>query len=229
MRLALPLTLITAFAASGNPGCSPEDTDEDRCGGDYLYVDGGCIDTSAPGTDSDADADGDSGLGAPCSCTGTECELMGMPVPTGGTITGCENVPTPWTGAELGCMQTNASGVGPESWFANGFCTLMAVDCEGDATLCDEGNVGDLSAMTACPAGSARLSGSGELDVMGFSATLTTALCAPLCETNDDCRAGETDPVLGGDPSQYECHELDGVKFCYDPRNLSDDASAEAF
>jgi hypothetical protein len=227
MRSTLLLILAPATILLGPVGCSPEDTDEDRCGGDYAYIDGGCIDTAAGDTDSGSSANG--WLGAPCACTGDECEMMGMPMPTGGTITGCENVPTPWTGAELGCMQTNASGLGPESWFANGYCTLMAVDCEGDATLCDDGDVGDLSAMTACPAGSAMLTGSGELDVMGFSAVLTSSLCAPLCETNDDCRVGETDPDLGGEPSQYECHELDGVRFCYDPRNLSDDATAVAY
>lgn len=223
MRLASVLTLIMTFAWMAFSGCSPDNTDKDRCGGDFAFIDGGCVDTSVE------DPNGDGWLGAPCTCTGEDCETMGMPVPTGGTIAGCENVPVPWTGAELGCMRTNASGIGPESWFANGFCALMAVACDGDDTLCADGNVGDIAAMTGCPTGSAMISGTGELSVMGMSATLTTELCAPLCETNDDCRVGETDPALDGDPSQYECHELDGVSFCYDPRNLADDASAEAF
>jgi hypothetical protein len=223
MRQYLFLTLVAASTGLGPAGCSPEDTAEDRCSGDYAYVDGGCIDTSATGTDGDADID--NWLGAPCACTGEGCDMMGMPVPNGGTITGCENVPVPWTGAELGCMRTNTSALGPESWFANGFCTLMAVDCQGDATLCAQATVGDIEAMNDCPVGSAMLSGSGEIETV----TLTTEVCVPLCESDDDCRTGETDPELGGEPSQYECYELDGVKFCYDPRNLSDDATAVAY
>jgi len=211
--------------------CSPEDTADDRCGGDYAFVDGGCIDTAAPGPDGDADADSDADgwLGSPCSCTGDGCDQMGMPIPTGGLIVGCSDVPTDWTGAVPACLRTNASGVGPESWFANGFCTLMAVECDGDATLCDGNDVGMFDLMVECPAGSALITGSAELSVMGMSATLTSKLCAPSCEGEGQCREDETDPDLDGAATQYQCHELDGVQFCYDPRNLGDDAAAEGF
>ena len=230
-RMQLVFTVVGSLLV-GLVACSPEDTAADRCGGDYEFVDGGCVDTGqSAGGDADGDGDTDEGgwIGAPCSCAGDGCDQMGMPVPTGGTISGCEGVPGDWTGAELACLRTNASGVGEPSWFANGFCTVMAVECEGASTICDGSDVGSFDSMTACPAGSALITGSVELTVMGQTATITSKLCAPSCDDVGECREDETDPALDGEPSQYECHELDGARFCYDPRNLGDDATAEAY
>lgn len=222
---AFPLVLVAALAA-----CSPEDTADDRCGGDYAFEDGGCVDTEGSGGGGGGgDTDAGGWLGAPCTCTGDGCEQLGMPVPTGGVIEGCDGVPTDWTGGDLACLRTNASGVGPPSWFANGFCALMAVQCEGSAAICDGGDVGDFDALVACPVGAALITGSAEISVMGQSATLTSKLCAPRCEGAGECREEEADPALDGAASQYTCHALQGVQFCYDPRNLGDDATAEGF
>jgi hypothetical protein len=228
MRLGLPA--VASFVATWLTfvACAPQNTDEDRCGGDYAYIDGGCIDTAA--SDADTDVDGGAGqwLGAPCTCEGADCEFMGMPMANAGTISGCSNVPLPWTGAILACMRTNASGVGPSAWFANGYCTLAAVDCEGSETVCDLAESGSYAEMTTCPGGSALITGIIQVDLMG-GATLDSKMCAPLCEGDAECRPGETDPALDDEPSQYACAEIDGVKFCHDTRNLDDSMTAEAF
>jgi len=39
---------------------------------------------------------------------------------------------------------------------------------------------------------------------------------------------GEPDPVVD-EVTQYACIDKDGVKFCYDPRNLPADYTATAF
>ena len=49
------------------------------------------------------------------------------------------------------------------------------------------------------------------------------------CDSNDDCRNNETDPELSNEATQYHCIDKDGVKFCQDPRNLSEDYTALAF
>jgi hypothetical protein len=232
MRFALPALVLLAPTALAFVACAPENTDLDRCGGDYHYVDGGCIDTAATDTDVDSDTDADGGtggwLGAPCTCEGDDCEFMGMPMANAGTIEGCGGVPLPWTGAILACMRTNASGVGPPAWFANGYCTLAAVDCTGSETVCNLAQSGSYADMTTCPEDSALVTGTIEVNLLG-GATLESKMCAPLCEVDGDCRTGETDPLLGDEPSQYSCAEIDGVKFCHDPRNLNEEMTAEAF
>ncbi len=226
--MGVPIVRLTIFILSTAiiSACAPPDSE--RCG-DEFYFDGGNCHIIVEQDTTDWGTDGDSGLGGPCQCQGEGCEQMGMPIPTGGTITGCESVPLPWTGAELACMRTSTGDLGASTFFANGFCTLMAVACQGDAMVCENAVVGDYATMTSCPPGAALLMMSGEVDMMGFVATLQTKQCAPLCQGDGDCRIGETDPVLDNEPSQYGCQDIGGVKFCYDPRDLSEDVTAQAF
>ena len=65
---------------------------------------------------------------------------------------------------------------------------------------------------------------------MGMQATVDSKVCVPLCTgAEGECRPGETDPLLGDEASQYQCCEVDGVQFCYDPRNLTGTETVEAF
>lgn len=208
--------------------------DSARCGDGEEFRDGGCydVDTDTQSDTGPAPADGateELWLGDPCACEGTGCETLGTPVPTGGTIVGCDNVPAV-AGGLLACMRTGAAGVGPASWFANGYCSVMSAACTGDGTLCAMAAVGEYGAMTACPSGSALLGSTAGL-VMGSSeATVTTRLCVPLCSgATGECREGEVDPELGGEASQYQCCDVGGVRFCCDPRNLNGSETATAF
>jgi len=213
--------------------CTP--SREERCGKGFTYEDAGCYKSGSgggtPGAgDADADGDGDDSgaatpkwIGASCSCTGDGCAVMGMPIPTGGTITGCENVPTGVAGTVLACMRSYSGDTSTSTYFANGYCTLTATKCQGNATLCQMAQVGSYDAMTGCPAGSVMLSSSGQLDTPAGSATIDSKMCTASCVKNGDCRDGETDPVFDNEKTQYQCMKKDGKAFCYDPRNLKGD------
>lgn len=116
--------------------------------------------------------------------------------------------------------------MGAPGYFANGDCTLMALRCIGDALICSSAALGDCDAMPRCPVGSALVRTSGVVDVMGLHAELDSPLCAPLCNSEGDCRGNETDPVMGEAPAGYTCHTQDGARFCYAPRNLAADTTA---
>ena len=61
-----------------------------------------------------------------------------------------------------------------------------------------------------------------------MTATIDNKTCVAGCVGEGDCREGEQDPELGA-ATQYTCNDKDGVKFCYDPRNLVDGYTAEQF
>ena len=73
------------------------------------------------------------------------------------------------------------------------------------------------------------ISDTQDVDVFGYQATIQNKECVRMCAGNGDCRTSETDPVLNNDPTQYQCLDQGGVKFCYDPRNLSASYTATAF
>jgi hypothetical protein len=83
--------------------------------------------------------------------------------------------------------------------------------------------------MTSCPAGSVMISDTQNVDVFGQQATIQNKTCVRTCAGNADCRTGETDPVLANEAAQYQCVDKGGVKFCYDPRNLSSSYTATSF
>ena len=159
-------------------------------------------------------------IGASCACEGNGCVTLGVPVPNGGTIVGCDNVPTDLTGAELVCLRTYVGEGGTKTYFANGYCSLMSVACTGSDVICTPATMGDHTAMTRCPAGSAMVESTIDVNVIIFDATVSNKTCALRCESDADCRLGETDPVLNDAPSQYACVDGGTAKFCYDPRNL---------
>lgn len=221
----LPLVIMCA-------SCIP-DTAEERCGDGFIYKDDNCYreDTDTADTNADSgtsDAGGDQGIGLSCSCQGEGCEQMGVPVPNGGDMVGCSDVPSGWLGAELVCLRSYVGEMTTNTYFANGFCSLMAVSCVGNDMLCAGAIMGDHGAMVACPAGTVLIQGSEVLEVMSMSATLDSKRCAPVCEGEDDCRGGEHDSVLD-EATQYQCIDEQGVRFCYDPRNLPSGYTVEEF
>jgi hypothetical protein len=180
-------------------------------------------------TDADSDTDADLGLGSSCSCEGDGCETLGVPVPNGGTIIGCDDVPTDLAGTELVCLRSYEGGMGTSTYFANGYCSLMSATCEGDSMICNNAEFGDFDSHTACPEGSVMLESSQDVSVLTWSATVTNKNCVRPCTGIDgECREGEYDPDLEED-SQYACLDQDSVMFCYDPRNLAETYTATQF
>ncbi len=214
VRILLALSIALALPACGD--------DDDNTHQDAAV--------SSDGTTSDdGAAPVENWLGAACTCTGDECAQMDVPKPNMGTIEGCDTVDASWTGADLVCMRSYTGSFATDTYFANGFCGLMATTCDGEALICDSAVMGDYATMVACPGGSVMIQASQVVDVFGMTATIESKSCAPSCESNDDCRVGEIDSVFADEVTQYQCVDKDGVKFCYDPRNLSPDYTATAY
>jgi hypothetical protein len=94
--------------------------------------------------------------------------------------------------------------------------------------ICNVGGVGDHGEMQSCPEDTAMVEWEINIDTVGLQGTLSYKACAPICETDEDCRNTEEDPVFDK-KTQYQCLDKDGVQFCQDPRNLTSDYTAEAF
>ena len=221
------------------PGCSGGGNDDDDSGvQEDAGQDAGGDQGADQGADQGQDAGGDQGadeggstdqdIGSACSCEGDECQQAGVPKPASGTIVGCDDVPADWTGADRVCLRTYEGPLATNTYFANGYCSLMATRCTGADLICSSAVFGDYDAMTSCPAGTVLLESSQEVDVFGQQATIGSKTCAAGCSGDDDCRGGEPDPVVD-EVTQYACIDKDGVKFCYDPRNLPADYTATAF
>jgi hypothetical protein len=205
--------------------CTPEDSE--RCGDGFIYDDGECI---ALDTDTDTfPYEEVQTIGSACTCQGPDCAQMDVPVPAAETIIGCDDTPDDWTGGVRVCLRTYTGDMAPSTYFANGYCSVMAVRCTGDDLICGSAEVGQFTSMTACPAGTVLLESTVEVSVQSMSATIENKICAAGCATDEDCRTTETDPVLDDEPTQYQCVDRSGVTFCYDPRNLSPGDAATSF
>ncbi len=193
---------------------------------------------AAQGSDAGQDIDGGTesdplGFGSACECQGTDCEQAGVPVPNGGnngTIVGCDHVDQPWTGADLVCLRTYTGATANKTYFANGYCGLMATHCTGNRLICNTAEFGDYDAMTTCPAGTVMIQDSQTVSAMGLNATIDSKTCVKSCSGgSNECREGEIDPDDNNQPTQYQCIDKNGVQFCYDPRDLSDSYQATQF
>jgi len=215
--------------------CFPDDYD--RCGEEYRFENNNCLkledDTPSNGGSEDAGdnrdtIDKEKWIGSTCRCEGDQCRLLGIPSLVYGTVVGCEDIPKDWPGAEVACRESYEGDYNRNTYFAQGFCTLLAVACDGDDLICSASDIGNFQAMTACPENSAMITVEYTETVEGLNAKLTFRSCAPTCDKDSDCRVDAFDEILD-EPGQYQCIDKDGVKFCLDPRNLTDDYSAEAF
>ena len=156
-------------------------------------------------------------VGAPCICKGTGCEILGipMPVPTNGLaadLVGCDNIPENEGSAKV-CLRTipqEAADIAPPAYFPAGYCTLSAVGCQGDESICSMVRYGDESKMSSCPKGTSLLESTFDYSILGMDVVITNKTCAKNCNTNDDCN---------GD-GEISCIEADGAKFCYNEKNF---------
>ncbi len=229
------LLLLASMASALCASCFG--ADHDRCGEGFTYENNSCMvakraeEPDGQQQNPGGEIDPEQWIGTACSCSAdgdSVCDLMGVPLVNGGIISGCDSVPAVWTGAERACQRSYPGELSGATYYANGFCTLMAVDCTGNSLVCNPAMFGDYANMQSCPKNTVLLDYSIDVDVMGVQGTLYTKSCAPGCETDEDCRNTEDDPVLG-DKTQYQCLDRDGVRFCQDPRNLGGDYTAEAF
>lgn len=225
MRSATVRLFTTAVLPAAFSACTP--SDDERCLEGYVFENNSCMEITEPipiDTDhSDTDTSGGNRwLGAPCICKGEDCEYMGMPQFTKGQIIGCENVPNDWPGVELACMRSYSGELIPEIHFANGYCALESVRCEGDPSICQMTVVGDYQLMNECPRGAGLLFTHATLESMGMVATVYTKICVRSCTADKQCRSDETDPVFNNQPAGYQCVDKEGIGFCYDPRSLTE-------
>ena len=114
------------------------------------------------------------------------------------------------------------------TYFANGYCALMATACDGAFLICNSAVFGSYDDMVACPTGYVLLMFSQSVSALGGTAIVDNKICVAPCETDEDCRAGETDEAID-EVTQYACIDKDGVNFCYDPRNLPESYTADQF
>jgi hypothetical protein len=157
----------------------------------------------------------DHNIGAPCTCTGTGCSNTNF---TAGTISGCESVSVPsGSGGVLGCFRSIHEGTSDyDTYYAEGYCTIMAVDCEG--ALCSMvPQPGDLDTF-ACPAG--YYENEDVRTVYGM--TITSKSCLQICTSDADCRWNAWDEFRDA-CGQYLCLPAPGdpsVSVCTDARML---------
>ena len=161
----------------------------------------------------------DNWIGNACTCTGAGCAIFEVPLPVPdlsigpAEVKGCENVEANIEGAVSVCLRTipkEMATTAPPVYFPDGYCTLSAVGCTGDAGMCEIASYGDVDKMTSCPKGTTLLESVFDYSLMGKQTVITNKICAKNCETNADCNeAGEV-----------ECIEKDNAKFCYNRKNF---------
>ncbi len=206
--------------------CGGGDEDDVPDGGSDAR---GTVDAATPDATVVPDAmPEDQRLGSACTCDGTACASFGVPRPAGGTIHGCDEVPDDFPGGALACLRSYGGTLSTKTYFANGYCSVMATSCEGASLICDSAVFGSYATMVACPEGTVMIQDTQLVSALGQSATVRNKVCAAPCDTSADCREGEQDPEHQG-PAQYQCVDRAGVKFCYDPRNLGPDYTATSF
>jgi len=158
----------------------------------------------------------DHGIGAPCRCDGCVAEQADF---TSGTIVGCENVVVPeGSGGVLACLTTFESpDVGFGFYAPEGYCTLMAMHCEGPETACSVvPQPGDLDSFS-CPEGAYEAEGRKTM----FGATVTAKTCLKPCTSDARCRWNGWDEVTE-ECGQMACLEdpaNPSASVCFDVRN----------
>jgi hypothetical protein len=123
--------------------------------------------------------------------------------------------------AELVCRRSVSIAGAIEIYAAEGYCTWMAVECEGSTMYC--GMVPTFGAVAEfyCPAGYAERI----IETPLMEAVVTVAYCAPACSSDGDCRWNaieEPDSPFVGECGQWTCYTpSDGSEsFCEDLRNI---------
>ena len=164
-------------------------------------------------------------IGSACSCVGEAClktlpgnedDQRPMPSPDPAEVTFVDCEPEQVAGAQTSCFLSYEGNLGPTTYYEGGLCAISSASCEGSALLCAQGaDYGDYDTHEICPAGRVMLRTTTEMANLGM--TVHSKICVPACEASSDCRTG------------YDCIDKDGVKFCYDERNISGEYEAELF
>ncbi|NMC71504.1 MAG: hypothetical protein GYA57_15750 [Myxococcales bacterium] len=160
----------------------------------------------------------DHGIGAPCRCV-ADCNDYDF---SAGRFEGCESVPEPVDGvARITCFRTlSAFGWPLEIRAAEGYCTWMAVVCDGADAVCSMIPHFGSAERFECPSGYVPRAATAEV----LGSTITVLYCARPCSLQRDCRwnavEGETSP-WAGQCGHWTCitPEGGGPSFCDDPRN----------
>jgi len=103
------------------------------------------------------------------------------------------------------------------TYYAEGYCTIMAVECSGSALCSLVPTFGDLGTF-ACPAG--YYEHNDERVVMG--ATITSKSCLKICASDAECRWNAHDDFWS-ECGQYLCRPTPAdpsTTVCYDGRNF---------
>lgn len=153
-------------------------------------------------------------IGAPCTCSGPQCSNYDYTV---GDIQGCENVQVPTgSGGVLACLRTPSFLPGSMPYYAEGYCSIIALTCEG--SLCGMvPSVGDMTSFE-CPGGSYEHTGTSDF----FGTTLTYKVCLQACSSPSECRWNAMESADGpcGGMDCISLPEDPSVKVCDDPRNF---------
>lgn len=184
----------TPDAATGEQCDDGNSDDEDTC-------DSSCISN-------------DQHIGAACHADGVGADEVDY---TAGTIVGCDNVPATFGGCVRACLRSIDPGFSqPLVHNPGGYCTLLAIKCEGGIACSFAPTPGDFDTCTACPAGYTM----EEVVTNAAGSTITSRSCLKTCETQADCRWRQWDSRFD-EWGQYEC--LQGkadpsVNICQDVR-----------
>jgi hypothetical protein len=158
----------------------------------------------------------DRNIGAPCTCSGAGCSDLDF---TAGVIQGCENVAvTPGSGGELACIRTPSwYPVSNLGYYAEGYCSLIAVICEGGGICSMVPSVGDLDTFS-CPSGYAEHAGT----LVTLGVTVTYKVCLLTCDSPSQCRWNAKEEASGqcGGMDCIPLPEDPSVRVCNDPRNF---------
>jgi cysteine-rich repeat protein len=224
------------YTWSGSEVCDDGDTVTELCGGgadclsDCSLLEETCGNGSADPGEACDDGDADSmdacttsctannhNIGAPCTCTGSGCSDTDF---TAGTINGCSGVTIPpGSGGELACLRSiHESTSGYDTYYAEGYCTIMAVTCSGGGLCIFVPQPGDFDTF-ACPAGTYEYL--DERIVMGM--TITSKTCLEICDSDADCRWNAYDTFRSA-CGQYACLPAPDdptISVCDDARMLA--------
>ncbi len=157
---------------------------------------------------------GDSAIGAACHADGVGADELDY---TAGTIVGCDNVPATFGGCVRACLRSIDPGFSqPLVYNPGGYCTLLAIKCEGGIACGFAPQPGDFDTCNSCPSGYHL----EETVTEAAGSVITSRSCLATCSSQADCRWRQWDDRFG-EWGQYQCLPSTsdpGVGVCQDVR-----------
>jgi len=140
----------------------------------------------------------DDHIGDACYADGVDQDEVDY---TAGTIVGCDNVPATFGGCVRACLRSIDPGFSqPLVYNPGGYCTLLAIKCEGGFACGFAPQPGDFDTCTACPDGY-KLE---ETVTNAAGSTITSRSCLKTCQAQADCRWRQWDARFS-EWGQYQC------------------------